>query len=395
MRFTYQTGAQPLEGYTIQRGIHRGGFGEVYFANSKGGKDVALKLLHREDREIEIRGVTQCLNLKHPNLVNLFDVKTDSLGDHWVVMEYVAGSNLEDVLTSFPNGLPLNEVCDWLNGLVAGVSHLHERGIVHRDLKPANVYRENGIVKIGDVGLSKRLDTDRRRQNTQSVGTVYYMAPEVANGQYGPEVDVYSLAVMLYEMLTGRLPFNGETTAEILMKHLTAQPDLSRIPSSLRPILARALEKDPAQRTPSVIQLEHEFRGAIHHSKIDEQNPALNSNSDKFPRDEIPTRNSTPILRNTLRPVLVVVGLLIVLFSIRLWNYNDASGRFVACVCWVAFIIIALKLKRSRRSTEQMMPQCSSPAFRAPRNKTPSGTSEFRERKVPQDFSWSDILFAL
>ena len=250
MRFTYQNGAQPLAGYTIQRGIHRGGFGEVYFAQSDGGKEVALKLLHRQDQDVEIRGVTQCLNLKHPNLVNLFDLKTDLQGDHWVVMEYVSGSSLEDVLTSFPDGLPIAEVRDWLNGLVAGVAHLHDRGIVHRDLKPANVYRENGVVKVGDVGLSKRLDSDHRRQHTQSVGTVYYMAPEVARGQYGPEVDVYSLGVMLYELITGKLPFTGETTAEILMKHLTAQADLSPIPKSLRPTIARALEKDPRKRTP-------------------------------------------------------------------------------------------------------------------------------------------------
>jgi len=259
MRFTYQTGAQPLAGYTIQRGIHRGGFGEVYFAHSDGGKEVALKLLHHQDQDVEIRGVTQCLNLKHPNLVNLFDLKTDGQGDRWVVMEYVSGSSLEDVLASFPNGLSLDEVRDWLSGLVAGVTHLHDRGIVHRDLKPANVYRENGVVKVGDVGLSKRLDSDRRGQHTQSVGTVYYMAPEVARGQYGPEVDVYSLGVMLYELITGKLPFTGETTAEILMKHLTAQPDLMPIPSSLRPTIARALEKDPRKRTPTAKELERDF----------------------------------------------------------------------------------------------------------------------------------------
>ena len=260
MRFTYQTGDQPLTGYTIQRGIHRGGFGEVYFAHSDGGKEVALKLIHRQDQDVEIRGVKQCLNLKHPNLVNLFDLRTDASGDHWVVMEYVSGSSLEDVLASFPDGLPINEIREWLSGLVAGVSHLHDRGIVHRDLKPANVYRENGVVKVGDVGLSKRIDSDHRRQHTQSVGTVYYMAPEVARGEYGPEVDVYSLGVMLYELITGKLPFTGETTAEVLMKHLTAQPDLTPIPKPLRPAIARALEKDPRKRTPSARELERDFR---------------------------------------------------------------------------------------------------------------------------------------
>ena len=262
MRFTYQTGAQPLDGYTIQRGIHRGGFGEVYFARSHGGKDVALKLLHHEEQDVEIRGVTQCLNLKHPNLINLHDLRSDQHGDYWVVMEYVAGSSLEDVLTSFPDGLPLNEIRDWMNGLIAGVAFLHDRGIVHRDLKPANIYREAGIVKVGDVGLSKRLNSEHR-QHTQSVGTVYYMAPEVAKGQYGPEVDVYSLGVILYEMVSGRLPFSGETVAEILMKHLTAQPDLAPIPKPLRATIARALEKDPAKRTPDVRKLGNEVRDAL------------------------------------------------------------------------------------------------------------------------------------
>ena len=262
MRFTHQPGAQPLEGYTIHRGIHRGGFGEVYYARSDGGKEVALKLLQRE-QDVELRGVRQCLNLKHPNLVNLFDVRTDAHGEQWVVMEYINGSSLEDVLASFPNGLPLDEVQDWLSGIVAGVTHLHDRGIVHRDLKPANVYRENGTVKVGDVGLSKRLGTDRRAAHTQSVGTVYYMAPEVGRGEYGPEVDVYSLGIMLYEMLTGQLPFMGETTAEVLMKHLTATAGLNGIPAAIRPVVARALAKDPRQRTPSAMELEQEFRDAL------------------------------------------------------------------------------------------------------------------------------------
>ena len=265
MKFTHQPGATPVDGFTIRRGIHRGGFGEVYYAVSDAGKEVALKLIQHE-QEVELRGVTQCLNLKHPNLVNLFDVRTDSHGESWVVMEYVNGSSLEDVLAAFPNGLPLDEVRDWLTGLVAGVSHLHERGIVHRDLKPANVYRENGVVKVGDVGLSKKLGSDRRGAHTQSVGTVYYMAPEVARGQYGPEVDVYSLGIMLYELLTGRVPFTGETTAEILMKHLTAQPDLAPLPEQFRTVVARALEKDPHQRTPNAMQLETEFTHALNRS---------------------------------------------------------------------------------------------------------------------------------
>lgn len=257
-KFAFAAGDSPITGYTIRRPIHRGGFGEVYYAVSDAGKEVALKLL-QQFLDVELRGVTQCLNLKHPNLVSIFDVRTDGDGDRWVIMEYVRGGSLEDVLRAFPQGMPIDEVRAWLRGIVSGVSHLHQNGIVHRDLKPGNIYRENGSVKVGDVGLSKQMGSNRRGQHTESVGTVYYMAPEVANGRYGPELDVYSMGIMLYEMLTGRLPFEGETTAEILMKHLSAPPDLSPIPAAYRPALANALAKDPEKRTPNLRALEREF----------------------------------------------------------------------------------------------------------------------------------------
>src|SRR6266576_4184348 len=105
IKFTYPSGARPLEGYTIKRGVGRGGFGEVYFATSDAGKEVALKLIRR-NLDVELRGVTQCLNLKHPNLLSLYDIKTDEMGDQWVVMEYVSGESLEDLIDRSPNGIP-------------------------------------------------------------------------------------------------------------------------------------------------------------------------------------------------------------------------------------------------------------------------------------------------
>lgn len=262
MKFTFAPESRPLDGYTIKRAIHRGGFGEVYYALSDAGKEVALKLLNN-NLEVELRGVSQCLNLKHPNLVTIFDIREDADKDHWIVMEYVGGCGLHQALRNHPSGMPVPEVLAWLSGIVSGLSFLHDRGIVHRDLKPANVFSEGGIVKIGDVGLSKYISESRRSAQTQSVGTVYYMAPEVARGRYGREVDIYALGVMLVEMLTGRVPFDGETTAEILMKHLTAEPDLTGIPQTMRPVLAAALEKDPARRTADAEELERQFRMAV------------------------------------------------------------------------------------------------------------------------------------
>ena len=102
------------------------------------------------------------------------------------------------------------------------MAYLHDHGIVHRDLKPGNVFSDEGIVKVGDYGLSKFISCSRRSGQTESVGTVHYMAPEIANGRYGKEIDIYALGVILYEMLTGRVPFDGESVGEVLMKHLTA-----------------------------------------------------------------------------------------------------------------------------------------------------------------------------
>src|SRR4029078_4786421 len=116
MKFTFAPEATPLAGYTIKRAIDRVGCGEVYYALSDSGKEVALKLLQR-NQQVELRGVSQCLNLKHPNLVTLFDIRTDDEGAHWVVMEYMSGRSLEQVLANHPQGLPLQEVEDWLAGL--------------------------------------------------------------------------------------------------------------------------------------------------------------------------------------------------------------------------------------------------------------------------------------
>ncbi len=209
MKFTYPNGSTPLDGYTIKRGIGTGGFGEVYFAVTPAGKEVALKRVQR-NLDIELRGVAHCLNLKHPNLLQLFDVRRNDDGEAWVVMEYIAGSNLRELLDQHPAGLDREQVDHWFGQLAAAVAHLHANGIVHRDLKPANVFEDNGIVKLGDYGLSKFISCSRRGGHTESVGTFHYMAPEIGRGEYGKEIDIYALGVILFELLTGRVPFEGK-----------------------------------------------------------------------------------------------------------------------------------------------------------------------------------------
>src|SRR5580693_3359156 len=120
-RFQFATGDRPLSGYTIKRGVGRGGFGEVYFAVSDAGKEVALKLIRR-NLDVELRGVTHCLNLKHPNLVALYDVRQDAQDNSWVIMEFVAGEALDEAIRRNPHGMPVDQALDWLRGIAAGVS---------------------------------------------------------------------------------------------------------------------------------------------------------------------------------------------------------------------------------------------------------------------------------
>lgn len=276
MTFTYSPGSTPLPPYTIRRGVGMGGFGEVYFALSDAGKEVALKRIQR-NLEIELRGVSQCLNLKHPNLVALFDICRDSKDESWVVMEYVPGLNLRQILDEAPKGLSQPVADHWIRGIGAGVHHLHSAGLVHRDLKPGNIFDDLGQVKVGDYGLSKFISTSHRGGHTESVGTFHYMAPEIGRGEYGREIDIYALGILLFELLTGDVPFDGESCHEIIVKHLTATPDLSGIAEPYRSTIARCLEKDPNKRFASVADMLSALDGDVTEARSFQSPEATNS----------------------------------------------------------------------------------------------------------------------
>ena len=256
--FQHQHGDRPLDGYTIQHGIGRGGFGEVYYAVSDAGRQVALKAIQGYE-QIELRGVRQCMNLKSPHLVTIFDVKYNDRGRPFVIMEYVSGPSLLDLLTDAPHGLGEQKAAYFLREIAKGLTFLHDCGIVHRDLKPGNIFYENGYVKIGDYGLSKAMSPSQHSGQTMTVGTVHYMAPEIGEGSYGRSIDIYALGVVLYEMLRGRPPYTGSSVGEILMKHMSAQPDVTDVAEPFASVIRRAMQKDPTQRYPSVREMVEEL----------------------------------------------------------------------------------------------------------------------------------------
>lgn len=261
MAYTFKHGDRPVDGYTIQRAVGRGGFGEVYYAVSDGGREVAIKYL-RDNPQVELRGVSLVINLKSPHLVSIFDVKKTDEDDYAIIMEYCSGPSLRDLLIAEPSGFAPEKAAFFLREIGKGLAYLHDHGIVHRDLKPGNIFFDDAYVKIGDYGLSKIISVSRHSAQTASVGTVHYMAPEIGSGNYSRGVDIYALGVMLYEMLLGAVPFEGSTMAEVLMKHLTSQPELDQLPQPFAKVVRKALEKDPKDRYQTVDEMVEELLGA-------------------------------------------------------------------------------------------------------------------------------------
>ena len=161
MSYRFRHGDRPLDGYTILRGLGRGGFGEVYYAVSDGGREVALKVI-QHNHDVELRGVRHCMNLKSPHLVCIFDVKAGTDGWPVVIMEYVSGPSLRQILTGHPDGLGVDRSSYLIERIAQGLCYLHDHGIVHRDLKPENIFYEDGYAKIGDYGLSKFISVSRQ-----------------------------------------------------------------------------------------------------------------------------------------------------------------------------------------------------------------------------------------
>jgi hypothetical protein len=220
-------------------------------------------------------------------------------------MEYIAGEPLSVVLTRHSNGLPAELARQWFLALAQAVTYLHDHGIVHRDLKPGNIFLENGIIKVGDYGLSKFISGSQRTAQTQSVGTVHYMAPEISTGNYNKQIDIYAAGIILYEMLTGRVPFEGESAGEILMKHLTTPPDLSRLPAPYVPVVGKALAKNPAHRYGSMAEMARAVEMGVRDveraaERAEPPRPAFGA-SRPAPRPPVPAR-AEPVL--TVLPVL-------------------------------------------------------------------------------------------
>src|SRR5271154_6931865 len=270
-----------LGAYEIVAPLGAGGMGEVYRArDTKLGRDVALKMLPAEmaldpERLARFRREAKALaQLDHPNIITIYAVE-ECDGIHFLTMQLVEGLPLDRLIPQ--GGLPVERIFEIAGALGDALAAAHEKGIVHRDLKPANVMVSNdGRVKILDFGLAKdvraaNLDdaTMTSASHTQVgvvMGTPAYMSPEQASGRsLDHRTDIFSLGVLLHEMATGRRPFQGNSSAELVSAILRdtapsvtdVRPDL---PSDLARIIRRCLEKDPRHRVQTARDVSNEFR---------------------------------------------------------------------------------------------------------------------------------------
>jgi serine/threonine-protein kinase len=249
--------------YRIIRKLGTGGMASVYLAEDQElGRRVALKLLderHAQDEQFVERfrrEAESAAGLSHPNVVSIYD-RRETNGTYYIAMEYLEGKTLKELLVS-RGPTPIRVAIDFTQQILAALDFAHRNGIVHRDIKPHNVVvAPDGRLKVTDFGIA-RSGTSQMTEAGSIIGTAQYLSPEQAQGKLvDPSSDLYSVGVVLYEMLTGTVPFTGDTALEIAMKHLNTTPEppsakrppeMQEVPHELDLVVLRALAKDPEDR---------------------------------------------------------------------------------------------------------------------------------------------------
>jgi eukaryotic-like serine/threonine-protein kinase len=253
--------------YRIERKLGAGGMADVYLAEDQElGRRVAIKILNdrhaADDSFIERfrREAKNAAGLSHPNIVSIYD-RGEAEGTYYIAMEYLEGRSLKELIVG-RGPAPIKVTIDYARQILAAVGFAHKHGIVHRDIKPHNVLvGPEGRLKVTDFGIA-RSGASQMTEVGSIIGTAQYLSPEQARGaQVDQTSDLYSVGVVLYEMLTGQVPFTGDTPLEIAMKHLSEVP---KPPSELRPevphdldsVVLRALAKDPSERYQSAEEMD-------------------------------------------------------------------------------------------------------------------------------------------
>lgn len=284
--------------YEIIRSIGEGGMANVYLAYDVIlDRKVAVKVLRgdlAEDEKFVRRFQREAIaasSLNHPNIVEVYDVGEDD-GKYYIVMEYVDGKTLKSLIKK-RGALTLPEVVDIMLQLTSAIAHAHESYIIHRDIKPQNVIiLEDGRVKVMDFGIAAQLNSNDLTQTNSVMGTVYYLPPEQANGSAATiKSDIYSLGILMYELVTGRVPFKGDSPVEVAIKQMKEKipsiveqdPDM---PQSIENIILRACAKNPKNRYDSVVEMNEDLKTALDKSRFNEPKVVYKYPESNFDEDD-------------------------------------------------------------------------------------------------------------
>ncbi len=293
--------------YQIIKTIGEGGMANVYLAyDTILDRNVAVKVLRGDlatDEKFVRRFQREALSassLSHPNIVEVYDVGEDN-GSYYIVMEYIEGKQLKQLLKK-RGKLTLNEVVDIMSQVTDGMSAAHDSYIIHRDIKPQNIMiLENGLIKITDFGIAMALNSTQLTQTNSVMGSVHYLPPEQASGKGATiQSDVYSMGILMYELLTGELPFRGDNAVEIALKQIkepvpSIRTKIENIPQSIENIIYKATAKNPKNRYKDAREMHDDLKTAL--SKERENEPKYvfkyaESNDENIKKSEVRT---TPV----------------------------------------------------------------------------------------------------
>ncbi|MGN1379527.1 MAG: Stk1 family PASTA domain-containing Ser/Thr kinase [Bacilli bacterium] len=268
--------------YQIIKSIGEGGMANVYLAyDTILERNVAVKVLRGDLANDEKfvrrfqREALQASSLSHPNIVEVYDVGEDS-GEYYIVMEYVEGKHLKNLLKK-RGKLTIPEVVDIMLQVTSGLSVAHDSYIIHRDIKPQNIMiLDNGLVKLTDFGIALAMNSTQLTQTNSVMGSVHYLPPEQASGKGATlQSDIYSLGILMYELLTGKLPFRGENAVEIALKHLkepmpSIRKEIPDIPQSIENIILKATAKNPKNRYNDAREMHEDLKTCLDESRKNE-----------------------------------------------------------------------------------------------------------------------------
>ena len=303
--------------YQIIKSIGEGGMANVYLAyDTILDRNVAVKVLRGDlatDEKFVRRFQREALSassLSHPNIVEVYDVGEDN-GQYYIVMEYIEGCQLKQLLKK-RGRLTLSEVIDIMLQITDGLSVAHDAYIIHRDIKPQNIMiLDSGLVKITDFGIAMAMNSTQLTQTNSVMGSVHYLPPEQANGKGSTlQSDIYSMGILMYELLTGELPYKGDNAVEIALKHLkekipSVRDKYPEIPQSVENIIIKATAKNPKNRYADARSMNEDLRTCLDDSRVNEPKivlPYPEFDEDRKPKNATKTTNKTDGIVKEIKP---------------------------------------------------------------------------------------------